>query len=212
MKHRRSFCFPLVLAFAATLVSGGCEKVRYPRSYILNFPPPAPHALPPPGALGPLAIRPFHCPDYLCEGRIVYRPSPEEVGHYEYHRWAMNPRDEITQFVANTLRASGLFRGVVIRERGIAATYVMRGNIDQLEEVDYGGGVRAVCRISAQLLDAKTGSVLWSDTASEAVPVGERTVVGVVRSLSTAAQVTVQRLVDSLERQFGSRVRFPQVP
>ena len=64
----------LAVAFMGALVLAGCGSVRYPTSYVLNFPPPAPRAALSNEALGPVSIREFRCPEYLCEGRIVYRP------------------------------------------------------------------------------------------------------------------------------------------
>jgi ABC-type uncharacterized transport system auxiliary subunit len=156
---------------------------------------------------GPLAVHEFRCPEYLCEGRIVYRPSPEEVGFYEYQRWAMSPGQAITQYVADTVRAQSVFKSVTIDGRDIKAGYILSGSIDHFEEVDQGHDVRALCTISAQLVDAATGSVVWTQTASEAVPVEKRDVPGVVVSLSAAARATVDRLVKSMTSQLASRAR-----
>jgi len=202
MRAGRGFGFRAA-ALAGVLLLAGCGKVRYPTSYVLNLPPPAPRAAAPGGALDPAAVREFRCPDYLCEGRIVYRPSPEEVGFYEYHRWAMNPRQAITQALADSLRARGLFKHVAVLERDIEPAYVLSGSVERLEEVDQGRDVRAVCAISAQLLEVRSGSVVWSGTASETVPVEERSVPGVVRSLSAAARTAVDRLVDSMEAKLA---------
>ena len=70
-----------------------------------------------------------------------------------------------------------------------------------MEEVDRGRAVYAECAISAQLVDPQTGSVVWSDTASERVAVGKRNITGVVNSLKTAAQIAIERLVDSMAKQ-----------
>jgi len=191
----------LALAFMGALVLAGCGSVRYPTNYVLNFPPPAPRPTPSNAALGPVAIRDFGCPDYLCEGRIVYRPSPEEVGFYEYHRWAMNPRQTITQYVEDSLRARSLFTSVAAHEHGSEAAYVLSGNIERLEEVDQGRDVRAVCTISAQLLDTRTRAVVWSDTASDTVPVEKRDIRGVVSSLSAAARTVADHLLNSLAEE-----------
>jgi ABC-type uncharacterized transport system auxiliary subunit len=204
MKNRSRFPYSLAVALLGALVLAGCGRVRYPTSYVLNVPRPAPRVTPSPEALGPLAIREFRCPDYLCEGPIVYRPSQEEVGFYEYHRWATDPRQAITQSIADTLRAKSLFKSVVVHDVSIEAAYVLGGNIERLEEVDQGRDVRAVCTISAQLLDTRTRSVVWSRTASETVPVENRDVAGVVSSLSAAARMTVARLVESMERELAS--------
>jgi ABC-type uncharacterized transport system auxiliary subunit len=182
----------------------GCGKVRYPQSYTLNIPKSPPRTSPLPVVLGPLAIREFRCPEYLCEGRIVYRPSPQEVGFYEYHRWAMSPRKAISQLIADSLRSQSLFVSVVFNEAGAGAAYVLSGNIERFEEVDEGRDVRAVCSVSAQLIDARTISVVWSHTASATVPVVKRDVAGVVSSLSAAARITVDRLVESMEKELAS--------
>ena len=191
----------LAIAFMGALALTGCGSVRYPTTYLLNFPPPAPQAGPSNAALSQVAIREFRCPEYLCEGRIVYRPSPEEVGFYEYHRWAMNPRQAITQYVESGLRAQSLFNSVVPHERGSQAAYLLSGNIERLEEVDQGREVRAVCTISAQLLDTRTKSVVWSHTASEIVGVEKRDIGGVVRGLSAAARTAVDRLIKAMAEE-----------
>ena len=194
------------VAFIGALVLAGCGSVRYPTTYVLNFPPPVPQATPSNGALGPVAIRELQCPEYLCEGRIVYRSSPEEIGFYEYHRWAMNPRQAITQYVVDGLRAQSLFQGVAVHERGSEAAYVLSGNIERLEEMDQGGDVRVVCTISAQLLDTRTRSVVWSHTASETVHVEKRDMRGVVSSLSSAARTATDRLLNSMTEELPANI------
>lgn len=192
----------LAVAFMGALVLAGCGSVRYPTSYVLNLPPPpVSQAAPSNDALGPVAIRELQCPEYLCEGRIVYRSSTEEVGFYEYHRWAMNPREAITQYVVEGLRAQSLFKSVSVHERGSEAAYVLSGNIERFEEVDQSRDVRVICTISAQLLDTRTRSVVWSNTASETVQVEKRDIRGVVSSLSSAARTTADRLLKSMTEE-----------
>lgn len=191
----------LATAVIGALLLAGCGSVRYPSSYLLNLPTRGHQVAPPQTVLGPIAVREFRCPEYLCEGRIAYRPNGEEVGLYEYHRWAISPRQTITQSIAEALQAESIFKSVSVYERGIEAAYVLTGNIERLEEVDQGGDVRAVCTISTQLMDARTGLVVWSHTASETVRVQQRDVAGVVSSLSAAARTTVDRLVASLKTE-----------
>ena len=194
----------LVVVFIGALVLAGCGSVRYPTTYVLNFPPPVPQVATSNGALNPVAIREFRCPEYLCEGRIVYRSSPEEVGFYEYHRWGMNPRQAITQYLEEGLRSQSLFKSASVHERGSEAAYVLSGNIERFEEVDENRDVRVVCTISAQLLDTRTRSVIWSHTASETVPVEKRDVRGVVSSLSAAARTAADRLLKSMNEELSA--------
>src|SRR6185295_31340 len=91
-----------------------------------------------PQARGPIVVRDFQCPQYLCEGRIVYRPSAQEVGYYEFHRWATNPRQMITQYVVDAIQTTALFKAVALDEEGIQPAYLLTGNIERLEELDQG--------------------------------------------------------------------------
>jgi ABC-type uncharacterized transport system auxiliary subunit len=194
------------VALMGALVLAGCGSVRYPTTYVLNFPPPVPQAAMPSGPLGPVAIRELQCPEYLCEGRIVYRSSPEEVGFYEYHRWAMNPRQAITQYVVEGLRAQSLFKSVEVHEHGSEVAYVLSGNIERLEEVDQGRDVSVVCTISAKLLDTRTRSVVWTHTASETVHVEKHDIRGVVSSLSSAARTAADRLLKSMAEELPAAI------
>ena len=196
----------LAPVFLGALALFGCGTVHYPTSYVLTLAPPPPHTAPSKSALGPLGVREFRCPAYLSEGRIVYRPTPEEVGFYEYHRWAENPGQTITQYVEDGLRARSLFTSVAAHEHDSGAAYVLSGHIERLEEVDQGRDVRVVCTISAQLLDTRTRSVVWSHTASETVPVEKRDVRGVVSSLSAAARTAANRLLNSLAEELQVRM------
>jgi len=127
----------------------------------------------------------------------------------------VNPREAITQYVVEGLRAESLFKSVAIHERGPETAYVLSGNIDRLEEVDQGRDVRVVCAISAQLLDSRTRSVVWSHTASETVQVEKRDVRGVVSSLSAAARTAADRLVKSMTEELPAataRDFAPSIP
>jgi ABC-type uncharacterized transport system auxiliary subunit len=199
----------LAVAFLGALVLAGCGSVRNPTSYVLNFPSPAPRSIPSNGALGSVTIRELRCPEYLCEGRIVYRPAPEEVGFYENHRWAMNPRQAITQYLEDYLRAQSLFKSVTIHESGSETPYFLSGTIERFEEVDEGRDVHAVCTISAQLVDTRTRSVVWSHAASEAVSVEKRDMAGVVSSLSAAARTVADRLLKSMTDELTATVAQP---
>jgi len=196
----------LAIALMGAFVLAGCGSVHYPSTYVLHLPPPVAQIAPSVGALGSVAIREFQCPEYLCEGRIVYRSGPEEVGFYEYHRWAMNPRQAITDYVVEVLRTQSLFKSVTAYDRASDVAYVVSGKLDRLEEVDEGRDVRVVCAISAQLLDMRTKSVVWSDSASETTQVEKRDMRGVVGSLSSAARTAADRLLKSMTVELSATI------
>jgi ABC-type uncharacterized transport system auxiliary subunit len=183
----------LVAVFAA-----GCGGVRYPKTYTLDLPP-ASAAPARSAALGALAVRDFSCPDYLCDGRIVYRPTRTEVGYYEYDRWAMTLRRMITDSIAGHLRTGGVFASVESGKAAAGVPYVLTGAIERLEEVDDGRDVEAAVQLSAQLVDTRTLQTIWRYSATASEPVTKRDVSGVVVSLSAAARRAIDALVASLE-------------
>src|SRR6266853_3332757 len=90
MKMKRTLT-TIVFSLTALVILAGCGgKVRYPNYYTLNLPaPPDPPAAE--NVHATVAIREFRAPAYLKQGAIVYKPSPEQIGFYAYHRWAINP-------------------------------------------------------------------------------------------------------------------------
>jgi ABC-type uncharacterized transport system auxiliary subunit len=183
----------LVAVFAA-----GCGSVRYPKTYTLDLPA-APAAAARSAALGALAVRDFSCPEYLCDGRIVYRPTRTEVGYYEYDRWAMALRRMITDSIADRIRTGGAFASVESAKTAAGGTYVLSGAIERLEEVDDGRDVQAVVQLSAQLVDTRVQKTIWRHSATASEPVTKRDVSGVVDSLSTATRFAIDELIASLE-------------
>jgi len=198
MTNSRKRTVRAVAVFVGALIIGACGSARYPAYYTLHFEPStlAPAAR---RGMGTLSIKDLRCPDYLCEGRIVYRPTPDEVGFYQYHRWAVSPRAMVAPYLAERVRTRSLFTSVSEDESRIAADFVLSGTLERLEEVDEDRRVAAVCTISAQVLDTRTSVVVWRRTATERVAVEQRDVVGVVKGLETAVRASVDRLVTDME-------------
>jgi len=173
-------------------------KVKYPSYYTLNL---APGIDPPPksGALVSIAVREFQAPAYLREGPVVYLTSPEEIGFYEYHRWAVDPREAITHAIVERLRASGNFSLVKTYDGQNDVNYVLTGRLDKLNEVDYDGGVKVEVALSAQVIDLHNGKTVWANSASNIAKVEERKVSGVVAQMSSTTDRTIEELLKSLE-------------
>ena len=169
----------LVLMVTLLPALSGCGRVRYPAYYTLNLPaPPDPPAAE--NVRTSIAVREFQSPNYLRQGPIVYRTTPEEIGFYEYHRWAADPRTLVTSAVVDHLRASGQFSMVSMYDGRPNNDYVFSGRLEKLEEVDYEAGVKVEVAMSAQITRVATGATVWSNAVSETRPVSQRNVPGVV--------------------------------
>ena len=211
MTNRCEHAVRAALALIGALAISACGSARYPAYYALHFEPSAQASASERG-IGTLAIKELGCPDYLCEGRIVYRPTPAEVGFYQYHRWAVSPRAMIAQYLAERARARSLFHSVSGDQSRIPTDFVLSGTVERLEEVDEGRQVAAVCSISAQVVDTRTRAVVWSRMATERVPVEQRDVAAVVNGLATAVRATVDRLVTDMELELGRGAAPRDVP
>ena len=189
-RHLVAFCFVLV----AMMILAACGgAVKYPNYYTLHLQAPAD----PPvqeGVHASLAVREFRSPTYLRQGAIVYKTSPEQIGFYNYHRWAVDPREFVTNAVTERLRASGNFTQVKLYDGRSDIDYVLSGRLQKLEEIDYNGGVKVEVAISAQMTSLATGATVWTNEVSEVGTVGQRNVPAVVAEMN----VTMGRAIEKL--------------
>jgi len=187
----------LVLMVTLLPALSGCGRVRYPAYYTLNLPaPPDPPAAE--TVRTSIAVREFQSPNYLRQGPIVYRTTPEEIGFYEYHRWAADPRTVVTNAVVDHLRAGGQFSMVSLYDGRPNNDYVFSGRLEKLEEVDYQAGVKVEVAISAQITRVATGATIWSNAVSESRPVPQRNVGGVVSEMNRTVDSALDKLLSTV--------------
>jgi ABC-type uncharacterized transport system auxiliary subunit len=188
----------IVFCLAALVILTGCAgRMKYPSYYTLNLPaPPDPPAVE--KAHASLAIRHFRAPTYLRQGAIVYKTSPEQIGFYAYHRWAMDPRDFVTNAIVDRLRASGAFARVQTYDGSRDVDYVLSGRLEKLEEFDYQGSVKVEVAISAEMTSIATGATVWSNAVSEMGDVDKHDVPAVVSEMNRTMQRAIEKLVTPL--------------
>jgi ABC-type uncharacterized transport system auxiliary subunit len=180
---------------AGLIIFCGCGgPAKYPNYYTLHVPPP-PDPPAAEGAHASLAIREFREPSYLRQGAIVYKTSPEQIGFYNYHRWALDPREFVTSAVEDRLSASGNFAGVKRHDGRSDAEFVLSGNLEKLEEIDYEGGVRVEVAISAHMTKQATGETVWSNSVSEVGTVTKRDVPAVVAEMNRTMARAIEKLL-----------------
>ena len=183
------------LSLTALVILSGCGgAVKYPTYYTLHVPPPPDppaqehlHAI--------LAVREFRSPEYLHQGSIVYKTSPEQIGFYNYHRWATDPREFVTNAVADRLRANGTFTEVKPYDGRTDVDYVLSGRLEKLEEIDYDGGVRVEVAITAQMVRLSTGATVWTNSVSEVGQVEKRNLPTVVSAMSRTTDRAIEKLL-----------------
>jgi ABC-type uncharacterized transport system auxiliary subunit len=188
----------VVFSLAALVILASCGgRVRYPNYYTLNLPAP-PDPPPAKNVHATVAIREFRAPAYLRQGAIVYKPSPEQISFYAYHRWAINPCEFVTNSVIERLRASGDFARVTPYDGRPGTEYVLSGRLERLEEIDYAGGVKVEVAISAQMTKLATGATVWTNAVSEVGDVNKRDVPAVVSEMNSTMERAIRKLLSPM--------------
>jgi ABC-type uncharacterized transport system auxiliary subunit len=192
MKKRLAMTVVAILAFV--ILAGCAGKVGRSNYYTLNLPaPPDPPAAE--NAHTTVAVREFRAPAYLRQGAIVYKPSPEQIGFYAYHRWAVDLCDFVTDSIIDRLGATGTFSRVKHYDGQPDADYVVSGRLEKLEEIDYEGGVKVEVAVSAQMTKLDTGTIVWSKAVSEIGVVNQHDVPTVVSEMSRTMERAIEKLL-----------------
>ena len=194
-------CLVGVAALTALLGCGG-GKIPQTHYYTLSLAAPTPSSqrLEATGIVMPLRTT-----KVISRDHIAYRESREEVGFYEYHKWAEDPRSEIADALTKQLLARGTFSSLTAFDGRTTADYFVRGGLKRLEEVDYEPPVSAVVEIELELVDADTAKVVWSGVATKTGAVTSGDVRSVVSGLSAAADEGIRELVEELDSYLRSQ-------
>lgn len=185
------------------LASCGGGKIPTTQYYQLHLPP-----APAPGSAKTafsVVVMPWKASDILTRDRIVYRPTREEVGYYEYHLWAEDPAKSVERAVVDGLESKGTFSTVGVFDGRTRSDFILRGRLERLEEVDYEGGVKVYAALSAELLDASSRRVVWTGEALESADVGASEMRDVVAKMSDAASAAVASLTADLDEYMRTR-------
>jgi uncharacterized lipoprotein YmbA len=190
-----------IVALLMTGCMGG--KVQYPNYYTLEIAPATKPVVN--DALLPVAVavRRFETPGYLRQGRIVYREAPGKVGFYDYHRWAADPGATVTAAMIASLRSAHLFSFVKPHDGQDQPEYLLTGRLERLDEIDYGGAVRVEAKLSAELVDLRTGATVWTSEAAETSKVEVRNIDSVVAAMSRVVQANIDQLIAGMKEQLS---------
>ena len=137
------------------------------------------------------------------EDRIVYGNGPEQLGTYEYQRWAEPPAEMIQEVLLRELRATGHYRAVHVRRSNVTGDFAIRGRLYDFKEVD-GGTVSTRVTLELEMRDLKTGATVWNHYYTHDEPASGKDVPAIVAALDKNVQRSVKEVVDSLEQYFAS--------
>ena len=160
---------------------GGCGAGPGIRYYTVRVP-----ATPDPAPVvhGPsLLVGQVSGPGILEDGPIAYRVGTNGIGTYANHRWEEPPVDMLKISLIRQLRDSGAYSSVNSLMSDSTGQFVVRGSLYDFEEVD-DAKISALVSMEFDLLDRKTGAVVWSHFYSRSEPVEGKKVAEVVATLN----------------------------
>lgn len=133
---------------------------------------------------------------------IAYRVGTNEIGTYQYSRWAEPPVDMLRSKLIRMLNASGDYQSVA----GLGSTsdgqFVVRGRLYAFEEVD-GGSIAGFVSMEFELCDRKSGKVLWSHFYSQSEPVEGKKMSAVVTALDLNLDRGLKEVAAGLNQYFS---------
>lgn len=112
-----------------------------------------------------------------------------------YQRWAIDPRELVTNAVTDHLRASGNFSQVKSYDGRPDINYVLSGRLEKLDEIDYEGGVKVEVAISAQMVQLSTGATVWENSVTDVGQVEKRTVPALVSAMNRTMGEAIEKLL-----------------
>lgn len=136
------------------------------------------------------------------EDRIVYGNGPEQLGTYEYQRWAEPPTEMIQAILLRELRATGHYRAVHVRRSNIPGDFAIRGRLYDFKEVE-GGPISTRVTLELEMRDLKTGTTVWNHYYTHDEPASGKDVPAIVAALDKNVQRAVKEIVESLDQYFA---------
>ena len=137
------------------------------------------------------------------EDRIVFGNGPEQLGTYEFQRWAEPPTEMIQEVLLRELRATGHYRAVHVRRSNMPGDFAIRGRLYDFKEIT-GGSVSARVTLELEMRDLKTGATVWNHYYTHDEPASGKDVPAIVAALDKNVQRAVKEFVGSLDQHFAS--------
>jgi len=197
----RTRLFAAILMIVGLL--SGCGSARPAKYYQLTVPTEAGAVEKPDAVPVSLLVGGLMTTHLYREDRIVYGNGPEQLGTYEYQRWAEPPTEMIQEILLRQLRATGHYRAVHVRRSNMPGDFAIRGRLYDFKELD-GSPISTRVTLELEMRDLKTGATVWNHYYTYDEPASGKDVPAVVEALDKNVQRAVKEIVESLDQYFAS--------
>src|SRR6202163_4037885 len=199
-KLKTFFEFAAALLLFACLA--GCGAARPNKYYELTVP--GDNNADPPGAnVYPVTILvgPLNTSHLYREDHIVYSSSGEDMGTYEYQRWAEPPAEMIQDVIFRSIRSSGRYHSVYSLRSSVRGDYLLHGHLYDFKELT-SSSMFGRLTLEMELRDTNTGTTVWTHLYNHDEPVSGKNVSAVVAALNRNVQRATAEFAASLDQYF----------
>lgn len=142
-------------------------------------------------------------PEMFKDTPIAYRIGTNEVGTYQYSRWAEPPVEMLKGRLIRMLRTSGQYQSVNGLGSSAEGQFVVRGRLYEFEEVD-SGSISGLVSMEFELYERKSGKVVWSHSYSQSEPVEGKKISAVVTALDLNLDRGLKEVAAGLGQYFSA--------
>jgi ABC-type uncharacterized transport system auxiliary subunit len=200
IKSRTAILLCLVAAGFLSSCGGAARPSKY---YQLTVPGDAPSGQASDPAPVTLLVGSLQASHLYREDRIVYSSGGQQMGTYEYQRWAEPPTEMIEEVLLRELRASGRYRAVYAHRSNTNGDFLLRGRLYDFKEIT-GSAMAARVTVEFEMRDLKSGTTVWTHYYQRDEPVSGKDVPAVVAALDRNVQQGVKEILASLDQYFAS--------
>jgi ABC-type uncharacterized transport system auxiliary subunit len=191
------------LIFLLALGLSGCVANRPIRYYTVQLPTAPTHST----SIYPvsLLVASISGPQIFQDTPIAYRIGTNEIGTYQFSRWAEPPVEMIKGKLIRVLGASGDYQSVASLGSTSEGQFVLRGRLYDFEEVD-SGSIAGRVSMEFELYDRKSGKVVWSHFYSQSEPVQGKQISAVVTALDVNLDRGLNEVAAGLNQYFSANL------
>jgi len=134
---------------------------------------------------------------------IAYRIGTNEIGTYQYSQWVDPPVVLVQSSLIRMLKASGNYQSVTSLGSSSDGQFLVRGRLYDFEEVD-GGSITGLVSMEFELLDRKSGKILWTHYYSQSEPVQGKEMSAIVTALDVNLDRGLKETAAGLNQYFAA--------
>jgi ABC-type uncharacterized transport system auxiliary subunit len=185
-----------------TLVLSGCSHPKPIRYYTIQSTVTAPAASTNAQSVS-LVVGTISGPDIFRTSPIAYRIGANEIGTYQYSQWIEPPVILVQSSLIRVLRASGNFQSVMSLGSTSDGPFLVRGRLNDFEEVD-GGSITGLVSMEFELVERKSGKVVWTHFYSQSEPVQGKEMSAIVTALDVNLDRGLKEIAAGLSQYFSA--------